>query len=137
MNSTTHIQTVENLPIITNLETTSSIGLSNSKKKKPKSPNFNELFLKTIDATFFMFGNSGRQTLYCNLENCYHLKKEDIPNSITTFALALEDIFGQAAFLLEARIMQALHSKVCDFKYYPDQEELSFVAYVEYLRRYM
>jgi hypothetical protein len=136
MNSTTHIQTVEIIPIVTNLEPISSICLA-SKKKKPNTPNFDELILETVDSTFSALGDSCKQAIYYHLENSYGLKREAIPRNVAAFAHALEDIFGQAAFLLEARILRALHGKVRNFKYFPTQKELSFAAYLENFRSYL
>jgi hypothetical protein len=136
MNSTTHIQTVEIMPIVTNLEPISSICLVN-RKKKPDNPNFDELILETVDSTFSTLGDSCKQAIYNHLENSYGLKREAIPRNIAAFAHALEDIFGQAALLLEARIIRALHGKVHDFKYFPKQKELSFATYLENFRSYI
>jgi hypothetical protein len=131
MNSTTQIHKIPNIKPIANMETKCLIP-----RAKPKAPNFNDLLLETIDSAFSKLGCSSQQILYQCVEKRYGVKREDIPNNIATFAHALEEIFGQAAYLLETKIMQAMHSKVPYFKYIP-KEELAFVDYIENLNFFL
>jgi hypothetical protein len=134
MNSTTQLQI---RPLKPNIKLTAYMkGKHVSTSASSKGPNFNELLLETVDATFSTLGDSSKEALYRYLEKRNGVKREDIPGNIATFAHALEEIFGQSALLLEARIMQTLHSKVPDFKYLP-KEELAFAEYIENLRAFL
>lgn len=98
---------------------------------------FDEVFLEAADSVFSLLGNSSKQAIYHQLENCYGLNRAAIPHKIAEFTAALEKLFGKASVMLEARIMAALHTKVQSFKCYPEEDGLLFAAYVEGLRRFM
>jgi hypothetical protein len=105
--------------------------------KRPENNNptpnyFNSLLTETVDSTFAALGDTCKQTLYTCIEKRYRITRETISSHPATFAHALEEIFGQAAFLLETKIMQTLNSKVQGFKYSPKQDELSFADYLEH-----
>jgi hypothetical protein len=136
MNSTTQIHLTENITAPKKLEPIFSIYPANTNRNL-NTTNFDELLLETVDSVFFMLGNSCKQAIYYHLSNSYSLKRENIAHNVAAFAGALEDIFGQGSLLLEAKIIQELHCKVRDIKYFPKQRELSFAAYLENLRSYM
>ncbi len=131
MNSTTLIHINPNIKHTGNMKTKHTV-----LHEKPKIPTFDELLLETVDSTLSTLVNSSKQIIYSYLEKRYNIKREAIPNNIATFVQALEEIFGQASLLIEAKIMQTLHSKVPDFKYLP-KEELSFVDYAKNLRIFL
>ena len=98
---------------------------------------FGALVLEAIDAALSTLGAASKQAVYSYLEKCSGVSRENIPNDIAGFACVLEKVFGQAAVILEARIMRELHCKVKEFKYFPSREEVSFVEYVENLRLFV
>ena len=91
---------------------------------------FDNLLLEAIDEAFTSLGDSCKQAIYFNLEETFKIKKHDIPIKIEEFVNAIEDIFGLGAKLIEIQIMKCLHRKVGEFKYFPDEEELTFAEYV-------
>src|SRR3989304_8133969 len=116
MNSTTQIQNVQGIALITNTEPASKT-LPKTGKGQSCTLSFEELFLETVDSAFLLMSESCRQAIYRHLENGYGIKRESIPSNIEAFVKALEDIFGQGARLLEIKIMRTLHDSLCDFKY--------------------
>jgi hypothetical protein len=98
---------------------------------------FGEVFLDAIDSALSMLGNCAKNAVYESLESNYDICKERIPHEVEAFANALEEIFGQAAQLIEIRIMRVLHQKVPSFNFSFDDYAFSFVGYVERLRFFL
>ena len=136
MNSTTQLQRNQDSTIIIKLEPKCPIRLNNKKAELSKA-DFGSVFLEAVDSTFAMLGDSNKQALYFYLENRYGISKEDIPHNIEVFGNILEQVFGQGALLLEARIMETLQSKVPHFRFSPEKDELSFLGYIEDLRSFL
>jgi hypothetical protein len=134
MNSTTTIRMNKN-SALTKPQVQLIIDLSYPKNKNPRK-DFNKLLLKALDSTFSVLGDSGKQAIYRNLKNKYGLTKEAIPNNTAKFVDAIEEVFGQAAVLLEARIIHALHNEVKDFVYFPGHDKISFAGYLGCLSNY-
>ncbi len=97
---------------------------------------FNETILKATDQTLSLLGNEGNKAFYKLLENRYRLKATQIPERIEIFTEAIEDTFGQAAHLIEIRIMRSIHESVPNFEI-AGNEQLSFTEYVESLRKFL
>ena len=87
-----------------------------------------------IDNTLSSFGDSLPQAFYSRLEKDFDLKKEEIPQRISEFTAAIEEIFGMSAKLVEAKIIQSLHDQVPDFVHFPKNKDLLFADYVKSLR---
>ena len=138
MNSTTQLQLQRNQDeaVIINLEPTCTIRLDN-KEADSSETYFDSLFLEAVDSAFSMLGDSTKQAIYFHLKNSFGVSREAIPHHIETFVNALEQVFGQGALLLEAKIMETLQRKVPRFRFSPKQEELSFLDYLESLRSFL
>lgn len=136
MNSTTQLQINQNVAVIIKLEPTCTLRLNNKKADSSKA-DFDSLLLEAVDSTFSKLGDSNKQALYFHLKNSFGVSREAIPHHIEVFANMLEQVFGQFALLLEAQIMEMLHSKVPRFKFSPKQGELSFLDYLESLHSFL
>ena len=135
MSSTTQLQRNQDAAVTINPEPACIIWL-NYKKAGSLKADFDSLFLEAVDSTFSM-GDSNKQSLYFYLRDSFGIGREAIPRNIEVFANMLEQVFGQGALLLEARIMQKLHSKVPRFRFSPEKGELSFLGYIEGLRSFL
>ena len=136
MNSPTQLQRNQDAAVIINPEPACIIRLNN-KKADLSEAYFDSLFLGAVDSTFSMLGDSTKQAIYFHLKNSFGVSREAIPNHVEAFLKALEQIFGQGALILEARIMKTLQRKVPRFRVSPKKEELSFLDYLECLRNFL
>lgn len=103
--------------------------------QEPASDDFQRIMLETVDETFSSLGKRAKKLIYFQLENCFGMTRESIPAEIGKFASALEEIFGPGSRLLEILIMKQFHKKIgTGIKYYPKQENLTFVEYLETTR---
>lgn len=134
MNSTTQIHKKSALSPASQLKPVYIIHVG-AEKRRSCSSSFDSLLLETVDSVFSALGGRCREAIYAGLEIGYGLERDAIPRHVKAFAQALEDIFGNASLLLEAKIIQMLHRKVNAFKFHPEERELSFVDYLESLRR--
>ena len=100
--------------------------------QRPASDDFQRIMLKAVDEAFSSLGKRARKLIYFHLKNSFGVTRESIPADIGKFAWALEEIFGPGARLLEIQIMKQLYKKIgTRIKYYPKQENLTFVEYLE------
>jgi hypothetical protein len=136
MNSTTQLQRNQDAAVTIKLGPTCPIRLNNKKADSSKA-DFDSLFLEAVDSTFSMLRNSNEQAIYFHLKNSFGVSREAVPHNIEFFASMLEQVFGQGALLLEARIIETMQRKVPRFRFYPKQEELSFIDYLECLRNFL
>jgi hypothetical protein len=111
-------------------ETTSSVN------KNSSGPVFEQLINETIDNVFSSLGTMCKQAIYEYLEEKYELKKNDIADHTMEFSEALEQIFGDAAALIEIQIMKELCRKVPQFKHW-SEGALTFPAYVNALGHFI
>ncbi len=107
--------------------------------KEPKSSNnnFEKLLIETVDRELASMGDSGKEAIYFYLKSAFEIEKHQIPDKIENFVDALEEIFGAGAKLIELRIIEALHERVNEFKYFPNQGDLTFTEYLAALRRFL
>ncbi len=98
---------------------------------------FDEAIEESIEATLSLLGNVSKEKIYRHLENCYGLKKEDIPRRIEEFTRAFEETFGSVAKLLEIKIIERLHSKYKKFSYSPRNENIDFIEFIANLQQYL
>jgi hypothetical protein len=98
---------------------------------------YESAIMDIVDESLSSFGNSFRQVIYFQLENTFHIKKQEIPFRIHEFAAAIEELFGVGAKLIEIRIVKALHDRFEGFIYFPEMENLVFAEYVEGLRCFL
>jgi len=90
--------------------------------------------LTAVDDSLCSFGDSFKQVIYFQLENSFHIKKQEIPQRIDEFAAAIEEMFGIGAKLIEMKILKALHEQVPGFVHFPRGDDLVFTDYVKNLR---
>jgi hypothetical protein len=107
-------------------DTTSSV------EKNASEQIFGQLINQTIFDVLSSLGIACRQAVYDYVEKRYNVKTSDIANHLMEFSEALERIFGDAAALLEVRIMKELHRKVPEFKHHSDGK-LTFSDYLSAL----
>jgi hypothetical protein len=107
-----------------------------TRRKQTKSQ-LDTKITKAVDESLASFGESVKQVVYFQLENSYHLKKQDIPRRIEEFASAIEAIFGIGARLIEIKVIEKLFANSKGFTYIPKSEDLVFKDYVQNLRRFL
>jgi hypothetical protein len=72
---------------------------------------FEKLMLEAVDKGLASLGESSKQAIYFHLEKGFNIKKQEIPQCIEGFVLAVEKLFGIGASFLEALILKALYEK--------------------------
>ena len=92
--------------------------------------------IEAIDESLTSFGESVKQVVYFQLENTYHVKKQDIPRKIEEFVKAVEGIFGIGARLIEMKILQTLYARMHEFTYFPESKDLVFRDYVQSIQSF-
>ena len=117
----------------TNIRITCTMQLREN-RKNPHSSLLETTVMKAVDDSLSSFGDSFKQVIYFQLENTFHIKKQEIPQKIEGFAAAIEEIFGIGATLIEMKILKALHDQVPEFVHFPRGDELVFTEYVKSLR---
>jgi hypothetical protein len=74
---------------------------------------FNEMLLEVIEEVLHSLGEPVKNSLLINFQNKYGIKKEEIPEKIGDFSLALHNIFGHlGAIRLEKRFVKNLNTKI-------------------------
>jgi len=102
-------------------------------KKREASYNegFEKLILDAIDESLSSLGQSAKQAIYYHLEKSFKIKKAEIPLKIEKFTIAIEEIFGDGAKLLEIQMMKRLHEKAGNtLRYSPIKDKLIFADYM-------
>ncbi|HIJ09023.1 TPA: hypothetical protein HA274_06810 [Candidatus Bathyarchaeota archaeon] len=92
---------------------------------------------EAVDDSLSSFGEPIRQLVYSQLETSFEIKKQEIPFRINEFAEAVEEMFGEGAKLIEAKIIQKLHEKAQGFIHFPKGEDLLFTEYLDSLPAYL
>jgi hypothetical protein len=95
---------------------------------------FEEALLVAVDFALQGLGDSGQHAFYQGLMEKYDVSREEIPSKFAMFAVALENVFGDAAILLEMRIMQRLHGNFPELEFPLDPAVFSLITYVETVR---
>ena|SRR3972149_2914602 len=103
-------------------------------KKNPRNSLLETTIMTAVDDSLSSFGESFKQVIYFQLENTFHIKKQEIPQRIDEFAAAIEELFGIGATLIEMKILKALHDQVPGFVHFPRGDDLVFTDYVKNLR---
>jgi hypothetical protein len=117
---------------LTNL--TATIDLSG--EKEPLTT-FEKAVTETIDEVFASLGENVKQALYNYMEKKHGIKKEQIPSNIEGFTNAIESVFGDAAKLVELKIIGKLQNKAKGFSYKSKRKEMLFLEYLEQLQMYL
>jgi len=68
-----------------------------------------EVLLQAIDQGLAIPGEIVRAAIYERIERSYQLKREEIPEKLETFHLALQDLLGGAARVMEKLIAKNLY----------------------------
>lgn len=127
---------VEQMISSTKIRQTESIAVSDLESQR--SYNYKELLIEAIDLALSPLGDSSKKMFYFYLESYFNMIKQDIPDEIEKFTIAIERIFGQGARILEIEIMKNLFVKIgSTFKYFPEKDNLLFVEYVGAVRDYV
>ena len=126
MNSTTQTHITQR-PALANVQNEGFMIDLNCEKKDNKNSKFAELMMNSVDSALGICCGSASEFIYQRLWNGYGLAKESIPENVETFANALEGIFGEAALLIEARIMQEIHTKADSFRHRTTNAKFTFL----------
>jgi hypothetical protein len=73
---------------------------------------FSKILLAAVEESLSSLGDSPKQAILFHLESSFNIKKEHIPENITEFTKALEEIFGPGATYLERLIVKRLNEKL-------------------------
>jgi len=117
----------------TNIRITCTMQLPKN-RKNPNNSLLETTITTAVDDSLSSFGESFKQVIYFQLENTFHIKKQEIPQRIDEFTAAIEDMFGIGATLIEMKILKALHDQVPSFVHFPRGDDLVFADYVKNLR---
>lgn len=96
---------------------------------------FSKILLAAVEESLSSLGDSPKQAILFHLESSFNIKKELIPDNITEFAKALENIFGPGAVYLEKLIVKSLHEKLGLEP--EDSESVNFLERVNEVKRRM
>lgn len=96
---------------------------------EPLKAEFDAAVIDVVDVVFSGLGENVKVALYNILQIKYGITKQAIPSRLEDFAVALNDTFGDAAKLLEIKIMELIHSKAEKFLYEPTEQEF-FAQYM-------
>ena len=105
--------------------------------KEQTKENFDTALLESIDEVFTALGESVKQAVYNYIENKHGIRKQQIPRMIDGFTIAIESIFGEAAKLVELKIIEKLQGKVKGFAYKSKSKEVFFAEYLTELQRHI
>jgi hypothetical protein len=122
---------------MTQTTTTEPICITHENKRKPLKNKLDTTILEAVDESLASFGDSVKQVVYFQLQNNYHVPKQEIPTRIEEFAAAIEGVFGIGARLIEMKIIETLYAKAEGFLYVPKDEDLLFKDYVQNLRHFL
>jgi adenylate kinase family enzyme len=75
----------------------------------PKSTEFSETLLRAVDEGLLVPGEIVRAAIYERIEKSYQIKREEIPEKLSTFDEALRELLGAAAKVLEKVIARNLY----------------------------
>jgi PAS domain S-box-containing protein len=108
-----------------------------SQSTETKEYAFNKLFLTALDETLTSLGESAKIAIYFHIEKQFNLKKQNIPNSITEFLMALDKLFGAGSKPIQNMIICTLKKKAnFDFQSC-SLEQTDFQTYIEKIKEKM
>ncbi len=113
---------------------TQPIYITYEENRKCEQNKLDKIILDAVDESLALFGDSVRKNIYLQLQNDYRIEKQHIPPKIDEFTLAIEEIFGAGARLVEMKIMETLHTKMQGFLYISKNKDLMFKDYVQSIR---
>jgi len=93
---------------------------------------FEQILLNAIDDALMNLGESCRTILYTYLAAALSLKKDQIPENLEEFTVAMKDIFKQGEKVVNGLILKVLCEKLgCN---YDDIRDKNFTDAVEQVR---
>jgi hypothetical protein len=95
---------------------------------------FEKLLLDSIDEALQSMGETAKKAIYFHFEKEFNLNKDQIPQHLDQFQLALEKIFGIGSSYIEILIMKNLHRKTNRTVQAAQNANLEFVRYVDSVR---
>jgi len=98
---------------------------------------FEKILGEAIDESLSSLGESPKQSILFHLENTFEIKKQEIPNKIDSFDIALKKIFGVGADFLETLIVKRLCEKADSISKSLPPEEADFTVMVAAIKRMM
>jgi hypothetical protein len=105
--------------------------------KRKCEKEFSIILLDSIDEALSTLGENSKKTIYFHLESKFGISRQDIPNKISDFSEAIEQIFGVAAQQIEILIMKCLNQQVeCSYNWVGPKwlvPDLTFTKYVKLL----
>jgi len=113
------------------------IYINNEDKKESLKKRLDMTIMEAVDESLASFGETVRKVVYFQLQNNYNVPKQEIPTRIEEFAIAIEEIFGIGARLIEVKIIETLYNKATGFLYVPKEEDLLFKDYVQNFRHFL
>jgi len=99
-----------------------------------RRPNeFKSIFLQAIDKGLLVLGGSVGDSIFYYLESKYHLRREQVPEQIEDFHMALEGLFGGGATVIEKLIARNLCDGlgVC----FEEHDNWTLLDYVSHARK--
>jgi len=93
---------------------------------------FREHLLEAVDYGLMVLGEIVRQAIYEQIENHHALKREEIPERLETFHIALEDVLGTSARTVERLIVKNLYQRLS--LGFVDHPEWTLVDHVNHVR---
>ena len=67
---------------------------------------FQKILVEAVDESLSSLGESPKQSILFHLENTFKIKKQEIPDKIASFDVALQKIFGLGADFLKMLIVK-------------------------------
>jgi len=74
--------------------------------------NLEKILLEAVDEGLLVPGEIVRAAIYERRERSYQVKRGEIPEKLETFHLALEDLLGNSAKVIEKLIAKSLHRRL-------------------------
>ena len=96
---------------------------------------FEKLLVEAIDESLSSLGDSPKQSIFFHLENTFKIKKQEIPNNIASFDVALKKLFGPGADFLETLIVKKLCEKADLVFKEPTPKDASFTEIITSIKR--
>jgi Zn-dependent oligopeptidase len=100
-------------------------------------PNFENILSEAINQVFSSILKENSEAFYNHLESTFKITRKEIPQKLTEFNDAIEQIFGDTAGLIQIKIMRALHEQAQDHAYLLENNNLVFSDYLVDLQRFL
>ena len=107
------------------------------KNQKPSDNKFEVTMMEAIDESLSSFASLDKLEVYRHLENCFKIRKQEIPFKTEEFADAMGQMFGIGAKLVEIKIIETVHKRVPEFKFTPRRGTVVFKEYIANLRAFL